>query len=144
MDLTRCEVNVNNVQNLPDTPAISASELKQTFDKTGKDLKDFINNTMLPEMEDGVSKSEEKTSKKIINTSKFNVKPATDIQANVDYTVPTTYEVNASALDVFFEGCLLNINEHYTERGTGNSNKIRFTFTVPKNSLLSFIVRKKG
>lgn len=144
MELTRCEINVNNVQNLPDTPAISAEELKQTFDKTGKELKDFLNNTTLPEIEQGIGETETSITKKIIKTNKYNVKTTADVQTTTDYTVPATYEVNTSSLDVYFEGCLLNINEHYTERGTGNSNKIRFTFKVPKNSLLSFIIRKKG
>ena len=142
MDLTRCEVVVTNIQSLPDTPAIGADELKQTFDKTGKDMKDYLNNILLPEIEEGVEESEENTTKKIIKTYKYNVKTLAEIEENTDYTIPTTYKVNTSGLDVYFEGCLLEPNEHYVERGTGDSDKIRFNFIVPKDSLLGFVIRK--
>ena len=65
-----------------------------------------------------------------------------EIEENTDYTIPTTYKVNTSGLDVYFEGCLLEPNEHYVERGTGDSDKIRFNFVVPKDSLLGFVIRK--
>ena len=47
MSLTKCEVVTDNIQNLPNSPALSPDELKQTFDKTGKDLKDYINDFII-------------------------------------------------------------------------------------------------
>ena len=142
MDLTNCEVVTNNIQALPDTPAISSEELKKTFDKTGDDLKKFINNTLIPEIEQGTEENNEKIEKKIIKIYKYNVKALAEIEEDTDYTIPSTYKVNTSGLDVYFEGCLLEPNEHYVERGTGDSDKIRFKFNVPKDSLLGFVIRK--
>lgn len=142
MDLTSCEVVTNNIQNLPDTPAIGADELKETFDKTGDDLKNFINDTLIPEIEQGTKQNNEEIEKKIIKTSKYNVKTIAEIAEDEDYTIPATYKVNTSGLDVYFEGCLLEPNEHYVERGTGESSTIRFKFNVPKDSLLGFVIRK--
>lgn len=142
MDLTSCEVVTNNIQNLPDTPAIGADELKETFDKTGDDLKNFINDTLIPEIEQGTKQNNEEIEKKIIKTSKYNVKTIAEIAEDEDYTIPATYKVNTSGLDVYFEGCLLEPNEHYVERGTGESSAIRFKFNVPKDSLLGFVIRK--
>lgn len=142
MDLTNCEVVTNNIQALSDTPAISSEELKKTFDKTGDDLKKFINNTLIPEIEQGTEENNEKIEKKIIKTYKYNVKALAEIEEDTDYTIPSTYKVNTSGLDVYFEGCLLEPNEHYVERGTGDSDKIRFKFNVPKDSLLGFVIRK--
>lgn len=142
MNLTNCEVVTNNVQALPDTPAISSEELKKTFDKTGDDLKKFINNTLIPDIKKGTEENNQEMEKKIIKTFKYNVKTLAEITEDEDYTIPTTYKVNTSGLDVFFEGCLLEPNEHYVERGTGESSTIRFKFNVPKNTLLGFVVRK--
>lgn len=142
MNLTRCEVDTTNIQNLPDTPAIGPDELKQKFDKTGKDIKEYLNQKLLPEIEKESKKDKDEVIGKILKTFKYDVTLQTNIEENTDYTIPSTYKVNTSNLDVYFEGCLLNINEHYTERGTGDSDKIRFDWDVPKGSKLSFVIRK--
>jgi len=51
MDLTKCEVNTNNIENLSDTPAMESKELKRLFDKTGKDIKDYINEILIKEVQ---------------------------------------------------------------------------------------------
>ena len=122
MNLTRCEVDTTNIQNLPDTPAIGPDELKQKFDKTGKDIKEYLNQKLLPEIEKESKKDKDEVIGKILKTFKYDVTLQTNIEKNTDYTIPSTYKVNTSNLDVYFEGCLLNINEHYTERGTGDSD----------------------
>lgn len=142
MDLTNCEVVTNNIQNLPDAPAIGSDELKKRFDKTGDDFKKYINETLIPEIKDGIEKIEEDISKKIIKTYRYNVTTLAEIKENEDYTIPSTYKVNTNGLDVYFEGCLLEPNENYVERGTGESSTIRFKFDVPKDSLLGFVIRK--
>ena len=48
MSLPECTVNTNNIQNLPDSPTLTADELKQEFDKSGKGIKDYINDILLP------------------------------------------------------------------------------------------------
>lgn len=51
MSLPVCTVNTNNIQNLSDSPALAPNELKQTFDKSSKDLKDYLNEILLPAVE---------------------------------------------------------------------------------------------
>lgn len=51
MSLPVCTVNTNNIQNLPDSPTLTPDELKQEFDKSGKDLKDYLNDILLPAVE---------------------------------------------------------------------------------------------
>ena len=51
MSLPTCTVSTNNIQNLPDAPNLSSDELKQEFDKSGKDFKDYINEILLPAVE---------------------------------------------------------------------------------------------
>lgn len=141
MSLPRCEVETNNVQSLPDTPAISSRELKEVFDKTGKDLKDFLNG-LIPEIEKADDEVKSIVQGEILGVYKFHMVTNSVIKENEDFTVSEVYEVNSHCLDVFFEGELLILNEHYQERGTGKSNKIRFNFEVPKGSNLVFVVRK--
>ena len=141
MSLPRCEVETNNIQKLPDAPALSAQELKQAFDKTGKDLKDFLNGLIL-EIEQADEEAKVEVTGKILKTYKFDVVTSAVVTAEEDFTVPSVYQVNTNGLDVYFEGELLILNKNYQERGTGNSDKIRFAFEVPKGSNLIFVIRK--
>lgn len=142
MSLPECTVETNNVQNLADSPTQSAEELKKVFDKAGDDIKKYINDSLLPAISKDIADGKTETQKLILKTYKYNVTTLAEISSTEDYTIPSTYKVNTHGLDVYFEGTLLALNENYTERGTGDSNKIRFNFTVPRNSLLTFIIRK--
>lgn len=51
MSLPVCTVNTSNIQSLPDSPTLAPDELKQEFDKSGKDLKDYLNEILLPAVE---------------------------------------------------------------------------------------------
>ena len=55
MDLTRCTVDTDVLSNLADEPALTGTEMKAKFDKEADDLKTYINNTLLPEIESLVS-----------------------------------------------------------------------------------------
>lgn len=142
MSLPECTVPTNNVQNLADSPTQSAKDLKKVFDQAGEDIKNYINDKLIPEIEKSDKETEDNTKKLIIKTYKYNVTTLADITETEDYTIPSTYNVNTHGLDVYFEGSLLALNENYQERGTGTSDKIRFNFTVPKDSLLTFVIRK--
>ena len=142
MSLPECTVPTNNVQNLADSPTQSAQDLKKVFDQAGEDIKNYINDKLIPEIEKSDKETEDNTKKLIIKTYKYSVTTLADITETEDYTIPSTYNVNTHGLDVYFEGSLLALNENYQERGTGTSDKIRFNFTVPKDSLLTFVIRK--
>lgn len=55
INLTNLTANVNNIQALSDRPntadGITAQQLKERFDKAGADIKDYINNTLIEEIE---------------------------------------------------------------------------------------------
>lgn len=55
MSLTKLTVSVDNVQALTDRPnsneGLSADQLKETFDQAGEDIKDYLNNTLTPELD---------------------------------------------------------------------------------------------
>lgn len=53
--MQRLETNLNFISSLADQPAMSTAELKQEFDKAGNVIKDFINNTMIRELDDIVT-----------------------------------------------------------------------------------------
>lgn len=142
MSLPECTVPTNNVQNLADSPTQSAQDLKKVFDQAGEDIKNYINDKLIPEIEKSDKETEDNTKKLILKTYKYNATTLAEITETEDYTIPATYNVNTHGLDVYFEGTLLALGEHYQERGTGTSDKIRFNFTVPKDSLLTFVIRK--
>ena len=55
INITNLTANVNNIQALSDRPntadGITAQQLKERFDKAGSDIKDYINNTLIEEIE---------------------------------------------------------------------------------------------
>lgn len=51
MSLSKFTADTNNIQSLPDQPSISASELKAKFDKTGAEIKEYMNNTLTEEID---------------------------------------------------------------------------------------------
>lgn len=69
MSLPECTVNTANIQNLPDSPNISADELKQEFDKAGKELKEYINDLLIPAIENLVRTEKDTLSRSLSETS---------------------------------------------------------------------------
>lgn len=92
VNLTNLTASVNNIQALDDNPnesGLTSNELKAKFDKAGSDIKDYINNTLIDELEtllDGYSSS------------------ISDQQTAIN-TVTTTANTNASNI-----GTLSNLN----------------------------------
>lgn len=56
INITNLTANVNNIQALSDRPntadGITSQQLKERFDKAGADIKDYINNTLIEEIEE--------------------------------------------------------------------------------------------
>ena len=94
MSLPECTVNTNNIQNLPDSPTLTADELKQEFDKSGKDIKDYINDILLPAIEklvkDEKSNLETSINNKILADNKKKY-PIGKIIMSTTNTNPNTY-----------------------------------------------------
>lgn len=51
MSYTRCTTNTNVISELANSPTLSAEQLKAKFDNAETNMKDYINNTLLPELE---------------------------------------------------------------------------------------------
>lgn len=55
INITNLTANVNNIQALSDRPntadGITSQELKERFDKAGADIKDYVNNILIEELE---------------------------------------------------------------------------------------------
>lgn len=71
VNLTNLTANVNNISALSDKPnetdGLTSGELKARFDKAGGDIKEYINGTLIPEVE-----------------TAFNTTIPTDYVANTD------------------------------------------------------------
>ncbi len=50
MALSELTANLNIHQSLPDQPALTADELKEEFDKAGNLIKEYLNGTLLSEL----------------------------------------------------------------------------------------------
>lgn len=114
MSIERCTVDTNVISELPDAPAISATELKGKFDTGESGIKEYINNTLIPDIESEITT--ESTSiravienKNIIYTNRFNQDEATisshtqsitSINSSIN-TINTTLGNKANSADVY-------------------------------------------
>lgn len=142
MSISNCEVVTNNVQSLPDNPTVSSSELKAKFDKTGDDLKKYINESLIPNINEELNIINEALNSTLLREYRNDIKLAIELEANTEFRIPTSYKVGSNNLKVFYEGNLLTVDKHYVEVGTGESSIIKFGWKLPQNSNLTFIVRK--
>lgn len=55
-ELNECKASVDNISGLDDTPAIGTSELKAEFDKAGREIKKYLNETLIPHVNDEIIK----------------------------------------------------------------------------------------
>lgn len=63
MALPKLNKNLNNIQALSDRPntadGLTSAQLKQRFDQSGNDIKDFLNNELIPELDENIKKLDE-------------------------------------------------------------------------------------
>lgn len=60
MALTELTSNLNIHQSLPDKPALTADELKEEFDKAGNLIKEYLNGTLIVELNGIISSLQNK------------------------------------------------------------------------------------
>ena len=58
MGLKNCTADVNVVRDLPDEPSMSAAELKAAFDGAAENVKGWINNVFIPELDEALAKKQ--------------------------------------------------------------------------------------
>lgn len=92
MSLTKFNESVTNHQTLPDKPTLSATQLKILFDKSGVDIKDYLNQILTEELDSKISEFQTKINN---NTSSISdmlnrVYPVGSIYMSVDNTNPTS------------------------------------------------------
>lgn len=60
MALTKFTKNVNNIQALSDRPntidGLSSDELKERYDRAGADIKEYLNDSLVPELDEELAK----------------------------------------------------------------------------------------
>ena len=57
MSLTKLETNLNIIKSLPNKPTLEADELKKKFDEASNLIKEYINDTLLEEIEKSIKDS---------------------------------------------------------------------------------------
>lgn len=59
--LNECKASVDNISGLDDTPTIATNELKAAFDRSGREIKEYLNETLIPHVNDEIIKGIENT-----------------------------------------------------------------------------------
>lgn len=110
--LGQCDVVVNNISQLDEIPIVTGKELQEMFDKTGADLKIYLNSILIPKINDEIIKGIDEN-----NSSIENIKSdISNISNNVDNTIAKIY-IGESA-----------------SQAVDTSPKIIFSKTIPTTS----------
>lgn len=109
MQINKFTENVNIIQSLDNQPTISAEELKKKFDEASGMIKTYINDTLIPSVEDFSEDLETKLTQKIDSEVE-------ELTTQVDTEIEEMTEtVNKSLSDVEKE--ISNINQKVTVYG---------------------------
>lgn len=99
MTLPKFENNVANMQSLPDEPTTSADALKILMDKAPTDIKLFINNTLIPELETSIELKQSVVDGVTDTKIGYLASVTSDIQTQLNAITAKTDEVSATELD---------------------------------------------
>ena len=83
MAITQCTADTSAVSNLPDAPALTPSELKAVFDKGGTEIKNYINNTMIGDINSTISSTASTINATITSNQTANNTRFTTIEGNI-------------------------------------------------------------
>lgn len=83
MAIRECTVNTNNISQLPDEPALTPSELKAEFDQAATDLKNYINNELIPDANQTVNTAVSGLSTTINNNQTANNTRFTQVEGSI-------------------------------------------------------------
>ena len=136
MSLTKFSGATNNIRGLADKPTQSALQLKTLFDKTGDDLKTYINETLTTEIDAALGTKADATQTDTKISSEFQYQdvavlcPGTTTSSPLSigdqsFTIPTGYEL--------FTASIIGISQPI---GTASilslsSNRVFVTLLVP-------------
>lgn len=124
INLTNFTKSVNNIQKLSDKPnetdGLSAQGLKERFDRAALDLKDFINGTLLNELESHLNKQVQSIEK---NTTEIN-----DVKKNVedlnnDYGI--TKDLVSQKINIY------ELSSTKVDTGKRKNGKIVYSILIP-------------
>lgn len=94
MALTKLTANLNTHQSMPDQPALTSKELKEEWDKAPNDIKDYINQILIAELDRILEDKVDKVTGKALSKNDFtdSLKTKLDgIEANANkYIHPDT------------------------------------------------------
>ena len=83
MAIRECTVDTNNISQLPDEPALSPTELKAEFDQAGTDLKNYINNSLITDVNQTINTAVSGLSTTITSNQTANNTRFTTIEGNI-------------------------------------------------------------
>lgn len=140
MELPKLTENLNIISSLPDRPAMTTNELKEQFDKAGNIIKEFLNNSFLPELERNLNLELE-----VMKTSLYNITTEADQKKyHIGKLVFSSENINPSTYLGFGEWDYVGkgrtligydpSNNSFRAGTTGGSDKIKIT----KENLPSF------
>lgn len=108
MALSELTDNLNSIQSLSDQPAIPSEELKQQFDRAGNLIKNYINETLLPELNSIISslQASGSTHQSEIDTLQGIVE---NISSNIE-TIESSITTIQNTLNTFKSGATTKIS----------------------------------
>ncbi len=123
MALTELTSNLNIHQSLPDKPALTADELKEEFDKAGNLIKEYLNGTLISELNEIITslKNKDISVDGAINSLQTIIREATTNIANIQTSISN---INTN---------ITNVQNKTNNYKSGANTKITIGASVPSS-----------
>lgn len=122
MAITPCTAETNAISQLADKPALTSAELKAEFDKAGTGIKNYINNTMISDINSTIT-----SAVNTLGTTVTNNQTTNNNRFNTDEGYITTLQNKMTTV----EGNITTINSSISTLESGKQKKITVGTSTP-------------
>lgn len=123
MNLPKLTNDLNIITTLSNRPTETAEELKAKFDEAGKIIKEYLNSTLLPNIEQG-------TDEDISRAIAVVEETISNLEDNVENTLNTTIE----SLQTEISETIKTLKEESLKSSSFELTSSRFSYTLPQAS----------
>lgn len=117
--IKKCTASVNVIRNLADEPSLSAQELKYEFDKAAQNIKDWLNDEFIPDLETQFG----------LKQDLINIEPDSTLTVNENGDIVST-SVSVNEIS-YLAGVTSNVQEQIDKLSQNLQSKITYGTESP-------------
>ena len=142
MNLTKMTEDLNFISGLADQPTSTSSELKGMFDKAGNTIKDFINNTLITDIQSGVNDDINSAKKTILNAVDDSLE---ELETTINEQITEKLEKIEESMQTAIENTASKVISLELSSGvTANQRNFKINNMIMLDSLVQISIAPNG